>query len=160
MARPTKYAPKISDSICEKLIGGDSLPTICAPEDMPSKTTVYNWLAEATVESAKPELREFLDRYTRARQLQQDALMDECLDIADDGSNDWYKKQTRDGGNIEAFDKEHVQRSKLRVDTRVILAERLSPKKYRPQSAVDHTVTTTPQIVDDLGGQPACPSSD
>lgn len=145
--QPTKFTPEIGIEICRLLIAGNSLPTICKKDGMPCKATVYNWLAEADKKEGNEELMQFLDRYTRARQLQPDALVDECLDIADDGENDWYEKQNRDGSTSQAFDKENVMRSKLRVETRITMAERLNPKKYRPSSAIDHTITEPPPVI-------------
>lgn len=159
--QPTIYSKEIADRICSELIEGISLPTICRNPDMPCKATVYNWLATATREDSSAELKEFLDRYTRAREMYADAIFDQCAEIADDGTNDWYEKQQRDGSTAMAFDKENVMRSKLRVDTRIIMAERLRPKKYRPSSAIDHTIAAPPTILDDIQtGEKPCPKSD
>ena len=163
--RPTAYSQEVADIICSSLIAGDSLITICNKPDMPCPATVYNWLATATREDSSSELKEFLDRYTRAREMYADAIFDQCASIADDGTNDWYEKQLRDGSTVPAFDKENVMRSKLRVDTRIVMAERLRPKKYRPSSAVDHTLSEPPQIIDDVAtvlkmhGEPPCQTS-
>jgi hypothetical protein len=51
---------------------------------------------------------------------------DEALEIADETSDDWIT--TEDGKKI--LDHEHVQRSRLRVDTRKWAASKLAPKKY------------------------------
>jgi hypothetical protein len=127
---------------------------------MPDKSTVYKWLMQASHEECPAELKEFFDQYTRARVQQADALFDECIEIADEGRNDYYMKTGKGGQEYEAVNSEHIQRSKLRVDTRIIMAERLNPKKYRPQSAIDHTVTTPPRIVDDIPtGESPCQKS-
>lgn len=41
--RPTKYTPDLAASICERLISGESLTSICAAEGMPKRTTVISW---------------------------------------------------------------------------------------------------------------------
>ncbi len=74
------------------------------------------------------ENAEFRAQYAHAREMQADTLFDEALDIADDGTNDWMERLDKDGNEI--FDHEHVQRSRLRVDTRKWAAGKLAPKKY------------------------------
>lgn len=87
---------------------------------MPDKTTVFKWLRE------RPE---FLAQYARAKEESADALADEMLDIADDGSNDWMELHHRENvGWVE--NGEAMQRSRLRVDTRKWIASKLKPKKY------------------------------
>ncbi len=65
-------------------------------------------------------------QYARAREMQADALFDEALAIADDGSGDWAV----DKDGKKTLDHEHVQRSRLRVDTRKWAAGKLAPKRY------------------------------
>lgn len=99
---------------------GLSLRTVCKADEMPDKTTVFKWLRE------RPE---FLAQYARAKEESADALADEMLDIADDGSNDWMELHHRENvGWVE--NGEAMQRSRLRVDTRKWIASKLKPKKY------------------------------
>ncbi len=65
--------------------------------------------------------------------MQADTLFDEALEIADDASGDWIK--TEDGKKI--LDHEHVQRSRLRVDTRKWAAGKMAPKRYGDK--IQHT---------------------
>ena len=60
-------------------------------------------------------------------------------DIADDGTNDWQERQNKDGSSYIALNTEHVQRSRLRVDTRKWIASKLKPKKYGDKQAVEHS---------------------
>lgn len=73
---PEGYGQDTADDICERLADGESLRKICRDDDMPSTSTVCKWLALNAV---------FAEQYTRARELQADALFDDCLDIADKG---------------------------------------------------------------------------
>ena len=68
----------------------------------------------------------FRDQYAHARDMQADALFDEALEIADDVSGDW--STDKDGKKV--LDHEHIQRSRLRVDTRKWAAGKLAPKRY------------------------------
>jgi hypothetical protein len=71
-----------------------------------------------------------LRRDTRAREAQMDHYAEEILEISDDSSGDYIEKQNGDGTTYKAFDAEHVQRSRLRVDSRKWLMAKLAPKKY------------------------------
>lgn len=88
---------------------------------MPSVTTIFNWFR------TRPE---FLEQYTRAKEESSDAMADEVLDIADDGTNDWMEINMKGQGSYWKVDQEAVQRSKLRVDTRKWLMSKMKPKKY------------------------------
>jgi hypothetical protein len=59
-----------------------------------------------------------------------DAIAEEALEIADDGSNDWMERRRKDGSTEEVVNSEHVQRSKLRIETRLKLLAKWSPKRY------------------------------
>jgi hypothetical protein len=130
--RPSDFSQEIADHICEELSEGRSLRQICREDaGTPSKTTVFRWLAD-------PRYTAFRDQYGRARDAQADALVEECLEIADDGSNDWMERNQ--GENVGyTVNGEHVQRSKLRCDQRKWWAARLAPKKYGDKSAVEHS---------------------
>ena len=130
--RPSSYTQEIADELCAKLSDGVSLRTVCLADDMPSKTSVFRWLRTN---------EEFRDQYTRAKEESADALTDEMLDIADDGTNDWSKQQLgEDGPEIEVLNSEHIQRSRLRIETRKWLASKLKPKRYGDKLAVDAKV--------------------
>lgn len=130
--RPTKYRDRVAMMICVKLSLGWSLNAICKSKLYPSKSTVFKWLSEN---------REFSDMYRAAREMQQESYLDEIIEISDDASNDYFTKTGKDGSEYEALNSEHIQRSKLRVDTRKWVMERMAPRKYMPQSKVDHTTS-------------------
>jgi len=120
IGRPTKYTQKLADEICSKLAEGESMRTVCKPTNMPCKATLFKWLRTK---------EEFLDQYTRAKLESADALTDEMLDIADDATNDWMERQGKDAEGYEV-NGEHIQRSRLRIETRKWLSSKLKPKKY------------------------------
>lgn len=70
-----------------------------------------------------------MQQYTRAKEESADAMADEILDIADDGSND-YMTVTYGEEEREVINHEALQRSKLRVDTRKFLMAKMKPKRY------------------------------
>lgn len=117
MGRPTDYTPELADRICDLLASGVSLNKICKRDDFPVITSIFNWL---------PKYPEFMEKYARARETQAQVMAEEILDISDDALNDY---QVNEKGE-KVFSSEHVQRSKLRVDSRKWIASKLLPKKY------------------------------
>lgn len=122
IGRPSDYTPELAAKICAELAAGVSLRTVCLADEMPCTATVFVWFRKHP---------EFLEQYERAKAECADALVEEMLDIADDGTNDWMEKHSKEGENIGwQVNGEHVQRSRLRVDTRKWAASKLKPKKY------------------------------
>ncbi len=117
--RPSLYTEALAARICERLAEGETLRSVCRDQAMPAKTTVLRWLGDA-------KNTDFRDQYAHAREMQADALFDEALEIADDASGDWAV----DKDGKKTLDHEHVQRSRLRVDTRKWAAGKLAPKRY------------------------------
>jgi hypothetical protein len=128
--RPSSYTSETATFICEQLAEGKSLREICRTEEMPSKSSVMRWLASNT---------EFRDHYARARELQAEHYLDEIVEIADDGTNDWIIRQNEDGSVDERADHEHISRSKLRVDARKWLMSKMAPKKYGDKIMQEHS---------------------
>jgi hypothetical protein len=117
VGRPSEYSQDIADEICERLIEGESLRSICLKDEMPSKATVCRWLASNEA---------FRDQYAHAREFQADTLFDESLDIADERNNDLTQPDL-------------VQRARLRIDTRKWMAGKLRPKKYGEKVLNEHS---------------------
>jgi hypothetical protein len=119
---PEIYSKELAERVCEEIATtSKSLKTISKMPGMPSVRTVLRWLRE--------DKEGFCAQYARAKQEQADMMVEEMLDIADDGSNDLM---TIEKGDIsyEVENKEVTNRSKLRVDTRKWIASKLKPKKY------------------------------
>lgn len=126
MGRPTIYSEELAQTICESLMVGMSLRRICELDDMPAISTVMQWLAS--------NKSDFMEQYAHARQVQAEYLLDELIDIADDSSKDYV---IVDGQ--ERLDQEHIQRAKLRIDTRKWNIEKLAPKRYGAKQQLEHT---------------------
>ena len=105
---------------------------------MPAWRTVYDWIV------AEPD---FAARIAHARDLGYDAIAEDTLKIADDATNDYMERQ----GDAVAyhFNGEHVQRSKLRIETRLKLLAKWSPKKYGDKLDIDakHSGSLTVEVV-------------
>lgn len=120
IGRPSEYTQDVADKICEQLATGDSLRTVCRGDDMPSLQTVFNWFRTQ---------KGFVEQYARATQERTEAMAEEILDIADDGTND-FMTITKGDRDYEVENKEVTNRSRLRVDTRKWLMSKMKPKKY------------------------------
>lgn len=120
------YNTEMATRICEGIASGRSLRTICEDEAMPDKATVFRWLAAH---------EDFRDQYARAREAQADAMLEEILDIADDGKNDSY---TDEEGNVRT-NQDVIARSRLRVDTRKWAMSKMAPKKYGDKLDLSHS---------------------
>lgn len=128
--RPSSFTQEIADEICERLSNGEPLAAICRDDHMPGVRTVYDWSEAHEKLSAD---------IAGARARGFDKIAADCLDIADDGSNDYVVKKRPDGEEYDAFDAEHVQRSKLRIETRLKLLAKWDPKRYGEKAEVKHS---------------------
>ncbi len=117
--RPSLYTEALAVKICRRLAEGETLRAICRDGAMPAISTVMGWLFNG-------KHADFSEQYAHAREMQADALFDEALEIADDALGDWAVD--KDGKKTLVH--EHVQRSRLRVDTRKWAAGKLAPKRY------------------------------
>lgn len=146
-ARGSGYRVAIGKKICAQLLLGVPLRKICEAPGMPNANTVYTWLEEHP---------DFEILYRRARELRAEVMLDEIIEIADDGRNDTYIVEDNNGKEIVKTDYDVIARSRLRVDTRKWAMGRIAPKRYgdkihqeitgangQPLQVVTATVSTT-----------------
>ena len=128
--RPSRYTQALADEICRRLANGESLRSICRDEAYPSEAAVRGWVVD--------DHEDFAAQYARARDIGLDVMADEILEISDDGSNDYMERQ---GEKSEGWqlNGEHVQRSRLCVDTRKWMLSKLAPKRYGDRLDLKHT---------------------
>ena len=98
---------------------------------MPAKSTVVKW--------ALDDLNGFSNKYAHAREIQLGVREDEIVDIADDGTNDFTARALKNGESKIGLDREHVERSKLRVETRKWLLTKLRPDRFGDKVETKHT---------------------
>ena len=120
MAYSEEEIEAVFESICTRIEEGEFLRRILKEEGMPSTQTFYRWLSQFEEKSK---------RYAYACNIRTEIIAEEMFEIADDGSNDLmtiYK------GDIayEVENKEIVNRSRLRIDTRKWLLAKMNPKKF------------------------------
>lgn len=119
-----------TDEILRRLELGEGLATICRSEGFPSRQAFLRRV------ETDPELA---DRYARARGDGIECLADQILSIADDSSEDYITRHRENGSEYTTVDQEHVNRSRLRVDSRKWLLSKLRPDKYGDAIKVEHS---------------------
>jgi hypothetical protein len=126
MGRHSEFTEELATRICAEISAGSKLSDVCKPDDMPCERAVYGWLAKQPT---------FVQQYARAMEERTNAMAEELLAIADDGSNDFMQRNY--GEDVAWVENgEAIQRSKLRVDTRKWLMSKMNAKKYGDKFAV------------------------
>ncbi len=108
----SKKTSEVVERLLEGIAEGITLRALCREEGMPNWRTVYDWI-EADAELAA--------RFERARAIGFDAIAEDILDNVD---------------SVKPIG-EHIQRSKLQVETRLKLLAKWHPKKYGDKQTVD-----------------------
>lgn len=118
------YTPELAAKFCAAVAEGDkSIRAICKLPGMPSKASVFRWLASN---------EEFRKLYELAKDEQADTFIDEIVEIADTARGT----------------KTAVAKAKLQIYARVEAAQKMKPRKYGRQlqltgeggGAVEHKV--------------------
>jgi hypothetical protein len=112
------FKDDIVEELLDSLSQGNPLTRICRDKRMPSVSTVYAW-----VESDE----EFSGRFRAARARGVHALAEECLDIADEPTNDPVQ----------------VANKRVRIDTRLRLAGKWLAKDYGDKVDVNYNAEVT-----------------
>lgn len=129
--RPSRYTEELAAEIISRIAQGETLRAICREDPMPSWNTVYAW---------RESVPGFSERLARARDDGEEAIAQECMDIADDATNDWMLTHGKDDAELYKLNGEHVQRSKLRIETRLKLLAIWNPKKWGAKVDLNHGV--------------------
>lgn len=113
---------RIISHVLAELSGGRAVSRILREDEgMPNKSTFWKWHFD------DPDLQE---KVARARENGVESVMDETIEIADDATNDWRKRNHGDDDDEDVLNHEHVSRSKLRIETRHKYAQMIAPRKY------------------------------
>lgn len=127
MGRPSIKTPELLAAICERLAVGESVRSICRSEDMPTDYAVFRWLATDVA---------FQKQYLQAKEVGCFVLAEQLLEIADDGTNDYAIDPVT---GLRRVDHHHIQRSKLRVDTRKWYLSKIVAKIYGDKTSIEHS---------------------
>lgn len=132
MGRPSIYNDELVEQICYAIANSSKgLREICKKNPhFPNPDTIYEWVR------TKPN---FSELYYKAKRDQITPLIDDILAISDDTSNDDIINKS---GELVA-NNEHINRSRLRIETRKWLAARLMPKLYGDRLHIDNDNSET-----------------
>lgn len=119
MTQKSTYTAWAGETICAALAEGHSLLSICEAMGI-----AYN-----TAKDWERDVPEHAANSARARETGCHALADGCLSIADDGRNDWMEQHGQEATGWR-LNGEHLQRSRLRIETRMRLLGKWLPKVY------------------------------
>lgn len=108
--RPTKKTDELIDKILERVALGENNVTICRDPEMPSRSTLHDWLAKD---------KSFSDKYAQAKNFGGDVVAQSLIELASQPIN-------YDGKNPNA----EVQHRRLQIDTLKFLLGKWYPKKY------------------------------
>lgn len=125
MSKKSSYTKEAGKIICDGLAAGRSLLSICTESGI-SYEAARNW--ERDIEQHRTDS-------LRAREIGCHALAEGCLEIADDARNDWMETNANDNAGWRA-NGENIQRSRLRIDTRLRLLGKWLPKVYGEKVAL------------------------
>lgn len=138
MGRPILYTKELAQEICDEISSSSKgLSTLCVENShWPSKRNILRWTKIN---------EDFCHQYAIAKKQQVESLIDDIIEIADDSSQDFFE----DDSGKKKINLEHINRSKLRIDTRKWIACKLVPKIYGDRTQPENVVDIV-QILRDL----------
>lgn len=105
IGRPTDFNEEIAQKICDLILEGNSIRSICSFVNMPHVATVMRWLKDHN---------DFAKSYTLAKQQYAEFIFDKIVEIADQCP----------------MDKDSIAKARLMIDARKYAVSKLAPKKY------------------------------
>lgn len=127
----TNYTPALGKAICKMLGRGMTLTSLCKRPMMPREDTVLGW----AIDPDHP----FARQYARAREVGYIRMADQIIDIADDSVNDFMEREIVKGVMGVALNREAIERTRIRLDTRKWLLSKALPKIYGDKIIQEHS---------------------
>lgn len=112
------FADDMVEELIDRTAKGEPLTVICKDARMPARSSVYEWIEID---------QEFAGRFRAARARGVHALVEECLEIADEPTKDPVQ----------------VANKRVRIDTRLRLAGKWLPKEYGERIDITQNVEVT-----------------
>lgn len=126
--RRSRYSEPLGKAIARMLAMGHTLSAICRRPLMPSEALVLKWALDPK--------HPFGERYARGREMFYGRMVDEIIELADDSVSDWTLKEGKDGRDRRVPDREHLDRVKLRIETRKWVLAKMLPKQFGDKAQV------------------------
>ena len=107
--RKSDFTKEKGDKICEMISAGETLRSVLKSADnMPDQTTVWQWREDNAL---------FRLAYARARVEQTRSWADEMRELSVDATRDYKEVDDKNGNTKTVYDRDHVDRVRLRIDT-------------------------------------------
>ena len=119
MSRPTICTTKVTNEVCQRLAGGESLRKISEDETLPVMSSILLWVVSGRM--VKGTTKEFSEHYMQAREAAGFSHADRVADVA--------TRAIEDGLDPQA--------ARAAMDGFKWAAERMSPKKHSQRQEVD-----------------------
>ena len=132
--------PVVVDGVIELIADGKTLKKACA-HFVIEPATFQRWVLYDPL---------IAERYKEARIIQAESMLDDMIDIADDGQNDTYDDTLRDGSVVTRTNFDVVQRSRLRLEQRRWHTGKMNPDRFGDKVKIDQNVNTTVNHVEQL----------
>ena len=105
--RPTVYSDDLINKFLDRIMEGRGLVSVCRDHDMPSKSTIYEWLADKEKDG-------FSDRYIKACKIRAEVIAENMIDKIE---------------SVE-LDKDAIAQARLELDAKKWFLAKLHPTKY------------------------------
>ena len=124
--RPTVYRDDLISKFLDRIMDGRGLVSVCRDPDMPSKSTIYEWLADKEKDG-------FSDRYIKACKIRAEVIAENMIDKIE---------------SVE-LDKDAIAQARLELDAKKWFLAKLHPTKYgdKPETGADDQPDVTPVTV-------------
>jgi hypothetical protein len=134
MGAPSRHCPvtpEVMVRICERIVEGETLASICKDKSLPSYSQLFRVME---VEESSPEIDRIRDSYARAKRWQADYFADKITELAT--SEPRYNAH----GDVDGGE---VQHRRLAIDALKWQASKLRPKVYGDRVDVQHQGNVT-----------------
>ena len=116
------YTKEVGDKICAVIAGGGTeTEALEASEDMPTQHTVWRWREDNAL---------FRLAYARARIQQTRSWADELVRLSKDATKDYIPVEGKFGGSKLGYNRDHVERVRLRIDTLRWLMAKINASEF------------------------------
>jgi len=126
--RPTDYTEELANEFCSRIALGRSLRSVVSDADMPSHTTIYNWLGKH---------ESFVEQYARAKEDSADSRADQIDEIADKVLKGEYEPAA----------------ARVAIDAFKWTSGKHKPKKYGDKQQIENTHTFSSMSDDEVNAR-------
>jgi hypothetical protein len=126
--RPRTFSKDVAEALLDRVADGEPPTQICRDDPgMPTWRVLGRW---------RRQNEDFEKRFRIAWESCCEHMVGDIVTIADNATNDYVNRVTKKGV-LRVFDREHFERSRLRVESRKWMAQKVLRAVYGERSEVD-----------------------